>query len=226
MRVPSLNSSFSSEKRWDTTERNTNIARCRDCRPTREAGFDSQVNPQYGPAIATICRDAHLGVGYSVVWSVTRSHFLDHSDAVDVSQTVWLKLVEHLESIREPDRLGLWLVVTARNECLKLLKSRSRWSPTDIDEISRQVDATSDAPVDPLILDEETRRMARALELVPERCRGLLRMLASDPAPSYTEIAGALDIAIGTIGPRRRRCLENLRSVHDTLAGALPGEAL
>ena len=160
----------------------------------------------------------------NLVWSVTRSHFLDYSDAVDVSQTVWLKLVEHLDKIRDPDRLGLWLVVTARNECLKLMKSRNRWTPTDVDDIARQLDADLEAPTDALVLDEETRRMARALEMVPERCRSLLRMLACDPAPSYQEISDALDIAIGTIGPRRQRCLANLRSVHDTLAGVAPGE--
>jgi DNA-directed RNA polymerase specialized sigma24 family protein len=33
----------------------------------------------------------------------------------------------------------------------------------------------------------------------------------ADPAPSYDEVAAALDMPVGSIGPTRGRCLEQLR---------------
>jgi hypothetical protein len=42
-------------------------------------------------------------------------------------------------------------------------------------------------------------------------CRRLLRVLMADPPPSYAEVAVALDMPIGSIGPTRARCLANLR---------------
>ena len=44
-------------------------------------------------------------------------------------------------------------------------------------------------------------------------------MLAADPRPSYEEIAGALGMPIGSIGPTRARALERLRRAY-LLAGA------
>ena len=41
----------------------------------------------------------------SVVWSIARSFGLDEATAKDVSQTVWLKLVENLDRIEDPERL-------------------------------------------------------------------------------------------------------------------------
>jgi hypothetical protein len=33
----------------------------------------------------------------------------------------------------------------------------------------------------------------------------------ADPAPSYAQVAAALDMPIGSIGPTRGRCLQQLR---------------
>ena len=66
-----------------------------------------------------------------LVWSVTRSVCNDPTIAADVSQTVWLRLAEHCERIREPDRLGSWLATTARHEAIRLSKLNRRLVPTD-----------------------------------------------------------------------------------------------
>ncbi len=73
--------------------------------------------------------DRYVGL----VWATTRNHGLSHEDAIDVGQTVWLKLSQNIGRIRDPERVGLWLQTTARNECIRLLNQRpapSRWIPT------------------------------------------------------------------------------------------------
>ena len=60
-----------------------------------------------------------------LLWAIARSHRLDRDEASDVVQTVWLRLIEHLDRIREPERLAGWLSATARHECISFIR-RSR----------------------------------------------------------------------------------------------------
>ena len=51
-----------------------------------------------------------------LLWGVARAQRLDANDAADVVQTTWLRLVEQLGRINEPERLPSWLATTARRE--------------------------------------------------------------------------------------------------------------
>jgi DNA-directed RNA polymerase specialized sigma24 family protein len=62
----------------------------------------------------------------NLVWAVARSHRLSSADAADVSQTTWLRLVEHLDRINQPERLGAWLATTARRESLAAIRRGGR----------------------------------------------------------------------------------------------------
>src|SRR5262249_54534950 len=57
-----------------------------------------------------------------LVWSVTRSLGLSGDDAKDVFEATWLRLLERIDRIDDPDRLGTWLADTARREAA--LRSR------------------------------------------------------------------------------------------------------
>src|ERR1700746_3662334 len=61
-----------------------------------------------------------------LIWSITIDFKLTESDAADVVQTTWLRLLEHIHRIEHPDRVGSWLAATARNECLRSLAARKR----------------------------------------------------------------------------------------------------
>ncbi len=145
-----------------------------------------------------------------LIWSVARGHGLSTADAADVSQTTWVKLAEHLARIREPERLGAWLATTARNESINVLRRARRcvawgdeWEvlmPSECADVATQ-----------LLDGERDRALWRAFESLPPRCKTLLRVLTMDPAPSYVEVSAALGMPIGSIGPTRGRCLENLR---------------
>jgi RNA polymerase sigma factor (sigma-70 family) len=150
-----------------------------------------------------------------LVWAVARDLRLTPEDAADVSQTTWLRLVEHLGRIRQPERLAGWLVTTARNESFRVLRRQGRQVPTDDDEI-----AGIDEP-DPL---RAIRRMEDHDALVvafadlPQRCQVLLRMLMVDPPPPYEHVAAELGVTVGYIGHTRGRCLDKLRA-HPALRG-------
>jgi RNA polymerase sigma factor (sigma-70 family) len=144
-----------------------------------------------------------------LIWAITRAHRLSSTDAADVTQTTWLRLIEHLDRIQDPERLGAWLATTARHECLRLIRLRGRELPTDEASL---FDAPTEHHLDRRLLTRERdSALARALATIGERCQALLRLLASVEPPSYEEIGAALGMPVGAIGPTRVRCLEKLR---------------
>jgi RNA polymerase sigma factor (sigma-70 family) len=145
----------------------------------------------------------------NLLWSITSAYRLSQADAADVLQTTWLRLLEHLDSVREPERVGSWLATTARRECLRVLRGASRVRPTDDDtRLAPEPDPTP-GPEAAVLQAERDRQLREALALLPERSQRLLRIAAS--GASYEEIAAALDMPIGSIGPTRARSLERLR---------------
>jgi RNA polymerase sigma factor (sigma-70 family) len=147
-----------------------------------------------------------------LVWATVRGHRLAPDEAADVAQTVWLRLVEHLGDLRDPDRLGGWLATTARRESLRALRHAGRTVATG-DAADLEPSSPDVPPVEARLLGEERDAILwRAFRRISDRCQALLRLLVADPAPSYQEVGAALDMPIGSIGPTRARCLERLRA--------------
>ena len=147
-----------------------------------------------------------------LVWSIARAHRLSTADAADVCQTAWLRLVENMGRLREPDRVGAWLATTTRNECLRTIRRAGRQVPTDIDqEIDLRTGPPSPALDERLLAGERGTELWQAFERISERCQLLLRLLITDPPTPYEEIGALLDMPLGSIGPTRARCLEHLR---------------
>ena len=147
-----------------------------------------------------------------LVWNVCRRHRLSQADAADVSQTVWLRLVERLDAVRDPEALAGWLVTTTRREALRALTAARRQVPAGAEgelDIADDVDLT--APDRGLLRLERQEAVLAALAELPDPLRQLLLMLVADPPKPYSEISETLGIPIGSIGPTRMRGLERLR---------------
>jgi RNA polymerase sigma factor (sigma-70 family) len=161
-----------------------------------------------------------------LVWSVARSYRLSSADASDVVQTTWLRLVEHLGRLQDPERVGAWLATTARRECLRTLRHSARTVAVE----APPEPVTEPQPDAALLVQERDRALWQAFGGLSERCQALLRLLVADPPPSYEEVSAALDMPIGSIGPTRQRCLDRLRglaeghgvSAQDTSGGDEP----
>jgi len=146
-----------------------------------------------------------------LVWSICARFQLSNHDREDVAQNVWLLLVEQLGKLREPAALPGWLATTAHRECLRVVTAarKSERLGTELDDALQFVDNTM---IDEEILMAERNAALRAaFAELPPRCQRLLGMLTSDPPSSYAEISATLQIPMGSIGPKRARCLERLR---------------
>ncbi|WP_183100460.1 RNA polymerase sigma factor [Nocardioides pelophilus] len=146
-----------------------------------------------------------------LVGAIIRRHRLSEADGDDVSQTVWLRLVEHLDALREPAALPGWIRTIVRNECLRVINARGRMQPVDPQEHGVLEVAGDDVIDDDLLAAERRQLLREALAELPAARRDLLLLLLADPPLAYEEISARLGIPIGSIGPTRARALDQLR---------------
>lgn len=144
-----------------------------------------------------------------MVWSVARSFRLDDAAASDVAQTVWLRLIENIDKIQDPERLPGWLVTTCRREALRVIKRGERAIPSDFEY---DIEDPSPSLESMMIEDEESREVVAAFRELDEDCQQLLRLMTVVPALSYEEIAEATGRPVGSLGPTRGRCVERLKA--------------
>lgn len=140
---------------------------------------------------------------------IARLYRLCDADVADVSQTVWLRLLQHIGRLRDPERVGAWLSTTTHNECRHLCRQGSRIRLVDDPELFEVEPAE---PERAQVENEDRDAYLRgAVDALPPRQRAVLDLLMADPPASYGDIAGTLDMPIGSIGPTRRRGLMSLQ---------------
>lgn len=150
----------------------------------------------------------------NLLWSIGRAHRLDESAINDIVQATWLRLLENLSRIREPERLAGWLATTARRECLQLLRRGGReFAGWDADAFTAMADEVAEPADQVMLLEERDSELWRCFRGLSTQCQQLLRVLMSVESFSYLEVSTALDVPIGSIGPTRMRCLKRLREL-------------
>lgn len=156
-----------------------------------------------------------------LVAAIARRCRLSDADVAEVCQTTWLRLVENLDRIEQPERLGAWLATTSRRESLRIATRQVVVSATDA--VYLMADDKAD-PLDAGLLREEQERAIRAAaERLSPRCQRLLGLLMGDDDLPYKEIAEQLSMPIGSIGPTRGRCLDHLREILSEMEAPVQG---
>jgi RNA polymerase sigma factor (sigma-70 family) len=156
--------------------------------------------------------DALVARYSSLVWAVALQHGIGESNAADVVQSTWLRLLEHIDEIRDPARIGGWLATTARRESLRIVELGRRFvlegDSGAFDGPDRLLPATDER----LLAEERGRSVSHAVAALPPSWQSVLRLLMSDPPISYQEIGDQLGIPVGSIGPTRGRCMSRMRA--------------
>ena len=137
---------------------------------------------------------------------------LSRADADDVNQTVWLRLVEHLNDIREAQALPGWLATTTRHEALRVIRLRDRQTPVDPQGGTLEHLGVSPELTEDLLREERAQALREAMLELSAARQELVMLLLADPPLSYEEISRKLGIPVGSIGPTRARALEQLRN--------------
>ncbi|MEO3867923.1 sigma-70 family RNA polymerase sigma factor [Nonomuraea sp. B12E4] len=145
-----------------------------------------------------------------VLWHTARNQGLNPQAAEDVIQTTWLILLRRLHTIAAPGALIEWLVTTTRREAWRVSAAARRDELPGDDTFEELPDGVL-TPDELLVDDERRRALWTAVESLPKRCGELLRIVAFVPRPHYDDVAAALGMPMGSIGPTRGRCFAKLR---------------
>jgi RNA polymerase sigma factor (sigma-70 family) len=146
-----------------------------------------------------------------ILWHTARAARLDTATAEDVLQTVWLTLVRKADTITEPLAVLQWMVVTTKREAWRVARTQARVRPEDLEADGALHSDDTESVEDAVLRASSDHRLWQHVEGLPERCRALLRVIAFADRPDYAELAKALDMPQGSIGPTRGRCLAKLR---------------
>jgi RNA polymerase sigma factor (sigma-70 family) len=150
-----------------------------------------------------------------LVAAIARRCRLSEADVAEVCQTTWLRLVENIHRIEQPERLGGWLATTSRRESLRIATRGTMVSASEA--VNFMADEEVEPPDTAILLEEQVRAVRMAADRLPERCQRLLGLLMRDDELPYKEIAEQLSMPIGSIGPTRGRCLDHLRHILDEM---------
>jgi RNA polymerase sigma factor (sigma-70 family) len=156
-----------------------------------------------------------------LVYSIPRRSGLDEDAAAEVFQHVFVTLVEHLDTLEQPERLSAWLVTSAKRETWRVSRraAANRAVRAPEDEAVDLVDGDTLAE-DEMVRMEEQATLRRAVDSLDCRCRQMVELLFYADEPfTYGEIATRMGLAEGSVGPVRGRCLERLRRQLAATAG-------
>jgi RNA polymerase sigma factor (sigma-70 family) len=148
-----------------------------------------------------------------LIYSIAIKYGLTVEDANDIFQDVCVELLVALPRLREPRALPKWLAQVTVHKCAHQKRLANRQS---IAAHSETLDVVADSAdrSDQVLLEVEREQVLRdAVTGLSPRCRQLIQALFYETPPRpYREIARALNLASGSIGFIRGRCLGRLRS--------------
>jgi RNA polymerase sigma factor (sigma-70 family) len=148
-----------------------------------------------------------------LVYSIPLNYGLSRDDAADIAQTTFIIFMESLDGLSRDSRLSAWLCTVARRHTWRLLEQRRR-EQTNPEEDLRETavfipDHGSQRQMERW---EAVQWLEQGFTLLDDRCRKLLLALYfASEQPAYTDVAEALNMAVGSIGPTRARCLQRLK---------------
>jgi RNA polymerase sigma factor (sigma-70 family) len=129
-------------------------------------------------------------------WHIRRM-VVEHEDANDVLQNVFIRVWNGLENFREDSQLYTWLYRIATNECLSYLEQQKRKSALSFDEMESGLSnkIVADKYFDPNKLEW---KLQLAIQQLPEKQRVVFTLRYYDEMP-YEEMSRVLDTSDGAL---------------------------
>ncbi len=149
----------------------------------------------------------------NLIYSIPVKYGAPPQDAADIFQAVCLDLFNELPRLRDAEALAGWLIRTATHKCYHWKQAQRSTGGLDDSELETRA---ADVPVPPdLLAAIEREQMVRdSLHLLPPRCKWMIELLFFEyPPMPYEEVARRLNLARGSIGFIRGRCLKRLKRI-------------
>jgi RNA polymerase sigma-70 factor (ECF subfamily) len=131
-----------------------------------------------------------------IYWHI-RKMVIDHDDADDVTQEVFIKIHRHIDGFREDAQLYTWIYRIATNECLSFLDRKKRRFFLPIGDVAGELSSKLDSS--PHVSGEEIQlKLQKALLKLPDKQRLVFNMKYFDDM-SYEEISKVTNTSVGAL---------------------------
>jgi RNA polymerase sigma factor (sigma-70 family) len=131
-----------------------------------------------------------------VYWHI-RKMVIDHEDADDLTQEVFLKVWKNLENFRQDSQLYTWLYRIATNECLTFLSSKRYKFFLPINDVNSALIEKLESSTD-ISGDQIELKLQKALLRLPDKQRLVFNMRYYDDL-KYEEISEILGTSVGAL---------------------------
>jgi RNA polymerase sigma-70 factor (ECF subfamily) len=131
-----------------------------------------------------------------IYWHI-RKMVIDHDDADDLTQEVFIKVWKNLENFRQDAQLYTWIYRIATNECLTFLSSKRRKFFLPIHDVAAELTEKIDSSPD-ISGDEIQLKLQKALLRLPDKQRLVFNMKYYDEL-KYEEISAILGTSVGAL---------------------------
>jgi RNA polymerase sigma factor (sigma-70 family) len=148
----------------------------------------------------------------NLIFSIPIRQGAAREDAADIFQSVCIDLFHELPRIRDVEALRGWLIRVTTHRSYRWMREQSARSNGEFaGEIHEDPGET---PPDVVAEIEREEMLREALGQLESRCRKMIEMLFFEQPPlPYAEVARRLNLAAGSIGFIRGRCLKRLRKI-------------
>jgi RNA polymerase sigma factor (sigma-70 family) len=129
-------------------------------------------------------------------WHIRRM-VVDHDDANDVLQNVFIRVWNGLENFREDAQLYTWLYRIATNECLTFIEQQKRKASVSLSDVESALSnrLKADKHFDPTKLEW---KLQLAIQQLPEKQRVVFNLRYFDEMP-YEEMSRVLETSEGAL---------------------------
>ncbi|NVO86536.1 RNA polymerase sigma factor [Hymenobacter terrestris] len=131
-----------------------------------------------------------------VYWHV-RKMVINHDDADDLTQDVFIKIWNHLEGFRQDASLYTWIYRIATNECLSWLKSKRHKFLLPLTDVTAELSAQLEADKS-LAGDEIELKLQKAILMLPDKQRLVFNLRYYDEMP-YEQMAEVTGTSVGAL---------------------------
>lgn len=131
------------------------------------------------------------------VYSHVRKMVIDHDDADDLTQEVFIKIHKYIGNFREDSQLFTWIYKIATNECLSFLQRKKRRFFLPIGDVAGELSAKLEANPG-LSGDEIQLKLQKALVRLPDKQRLVFNMKYYEDL-SYEEMSEITNTSVGAL---------------------------
>jgi len=144
-----------------------------------------------------------------VYWHV-RKMVIDHDDADDLTQEVFIKIHKYIDGFREDSQLFTWIYRIATNECLSFLNKKKKRFFLPLEDVGEQLSAKLDSSMD-IDGDEIQKRLQKAILKLPDKQRLVFNMKYFDDLP-YETIADITKTSVGALKASFHHAVKKIES--------------